>query len=181
MKSKKNMLLFFLAIGIAAIGRANPLEDGKSIFMTRCAACHNVNKVLTGPALAGIEEKRSLDWIFKFVHSSQSLVKSGDKEAIEIFEQFNKIPMPDHPDLTEENIKNILAYIKSETKTGEASVAPFPKPGKKPSNAKPLSADNYGFFAAYFFSVAALISALLFAVRIKSYERNKEEEKLSAS
>ena len=175
------MLLFVLAISIAAIGRANPLEDGKSIFSMRCAACHSVNKALTGPALAGIEEKRSLDWIFQFIRSSQTLVKGGDKEAIEIFEQFNKIPMPDHPDLTDDDIKNILAYIKSETKTEEASVAPFPKPGKRPSGARPLSADNYGFFAAYFFSVAALIMVLLFAVRIKSYETQKEDKELSAS
>src|SRR3712207_55348 len=106
---KIKFLFFSLLIlaGFAAMATP-PVEEGKTIFATRCASCHNVNKVLTGPALAGVHEHRSIDWIVSFVKSSQSIVKGGDKDAVAIFEQFNKIPMPDHPDLTAENIKNVV-------------------------------------------------------------------------
>ncbi|MFY7840899.1 MAG: c-type cytochrome, partial [Lacibacter sp.] len=32
-------------------------QDGKALFQTNCASCHAINKKLTGPALAGLEER----------------------------------------------------------------------------------------------------------------------------
>ena len=32
-------------------------QDGKALFQANCAACHAVNKQLTGPALAGVEDR----------------------------------------------------------------------------------------------------------------------------
>jgi cytochrome c551/c552 len=149
---------------------APPVEEGKTIFSARCAGCHNVNKVVTGPALAGVDQRRSIDWIVKFVHSSQTLVKSGDKDAIALFEKFNKIPMPDHADLTPDHIKSIVEYIKSET-VAETNEAPFKKPGKLRPAYTPLSITNYGFFIGYLAVVAMLILGLLFAVHVKGIER----------
>ncbi|MEJ7676628.1 MAG: cytochrome c [Segetibacter sp.] len=60
-------------------------EEGKTIFTNRCAACHNVNKELAGPALSGIDKRRPIDWIIKFVHSSQAVVKSGDTYAVNLY------------------------------------------------------------------------------------------------
>src|SRR3954453_23031204 len=117
MRTKLLLLGIVLFTGITKI-YADPIEDGKTIFMTRCAACHNVNKQLTGPALAGVDQRHSIDWIINFVHSSQTLVKGGDAQAVALFEKFNKIPMPDHPDLTSDDIKSIVSYIKSEASTG---------------------------------------------------------------
>jgi cytochrome c2 len=77
-----------------------PVEEGKALFTTRCASCHNVNKVVVGPALAGVSERHTEDWIVHFVHSSQTLIKGGDKPAIDLYEKFNKVPMPDHTDLS---------------------------------------------------------------------------------
>jgi cytochrome c551/c552 len=156
-----------------------PIEEGKSIFLSRCAACHNVNKVMTGPALAGVNERRSIDWIIKFVQSSQNLVKSGEKDAVGIFEKFNKVPMPDQPDLTAENIKSIVEYIQAESKPATEEKAPFAKPGKKRLFYQPISIRNYGFFTGYFAVVTALILTLYFAVQLKTFERNKRAENIS--
>src|SRR6478735_4079442 len=93
------LLVFSLFIFHSSFG-APPVEEGKQIFTSRCAACHNVNKTLTGPALAGIKERRSIEWIISFVQSSQTVIKGGDKDAVVLFEKFNKIPMPDHKDLS---------------------------------------------------------------------------------
>ena len=124
----RNKVIASLVIGLLFLkntANANPDPiDGKSIFTSRCAACHNVNKTLTGPALAGVDERRSIDWIINFVHSSQTLVKKGDKDAVAVYEKFNKIPMPDHPELTADHIKSILAYIKSVSKPVGEEKAP---------------------------------------------------------
>jgi mono/diheme cytochrome c family protein len=174
------MKLFQLAIFLFLSGSllATPPEtEGKAIFTARCASCHSVNKILTGPALAGIDERHNMDWIVNFVQSSQTMVKKGDKEAVALYEQFNKIPMPDHPDLSADQIKNVVAYIKSEAKTAaNAEKAPFSKPGKLRPNYTPLTFANTGFFISYFVVVAMLIVTLLFAVQIKQYERNVNKD-----
>ena len=172
------ILLGILIIGIDKVSAYNPpLEKGKEIFSLRCAACHNVNKQLTGPALAGVDERRSMSWIVSFIRSSQSLVKSGDKDAITVFEKFNKIPMPDHADLTEENIKDIIAYIKSEAKPEVAITAPFAKPGKLQPKYLPLSIKkDYGFFISYGAVVGLLIAVLLFAVHVRGLKYNDPRE-----
>jgi len=146
-----------------------PVEEGKSIFLSRCAACHNVNKQLTGPALAGVDERRSLDWIIAFVNSSQSLIKKGDKEAIALFEKFNKVPMPDHADLTADHIKSIVEYIKAESKP-TVSETPLNKPPVKEAEFMPLSLEkDWLFFTIFLVAVFLLVAALTYAVKVKSY------------
>jgi cytochrome c2 len=169
MKSIFFILVFALITTL--VNAAPPVEEGKAIFAARCAACHNVNKTVTGPALAGVDERRSIDWIIKFVHSSQTLVKSGDKDAVALFEKFNKIPMPDHADLTEDKIKSIVAYIKSES-ASVSNVAPFARPGKLRPNYTPLSISNYAFFISYLVIVVLMIAGMVFAVQVKSIQRN---------
>src|SRR5687767_9005656 len=110
---RTRVLLFMLLFSSSLTVMANPIEEGKAIFSSRCASCHNINKDLTGPALAGVSDRRTIEWITSFIKSSQTMVKSGDKDAVALFEKFNKIPMPDHLDLTDDNIKSIVAYIKS--------------------------------------------------------------------
>jgi cytochrome c551/c552 len=165
--------LFFIALLLVSFSAfaTPPVDEGKAIFTSRCAACHNVNKTLTGPALAGVHERRSMDWIVKFIKSSQALVKAGDKDAIAVYEKFNKIPMPDHSDLSEDNIKSIVEFIKSESKPVEANAAPFAKPSKLRPNYTPLSIQKDAYvFIAFFGVVALLIAALLLAVKTSHYE-----------
>ncbi len=179
---KTNFKLLLLA-GIFAgfqLQAAPTIEEGKTLFTTRCAACHNVNKALTGPALAGVDKKQSIEWIISFVRSSQTLIKSGDKDAIATFEKFNKFPMPDHPDLSDDQIKSILAYIVSESKTGNASAAPFAIPGKKKLNYKPYTTKDYEFFIGYLAVISMLIMAMIFAVQAKTFQREMRGKKLSS-
>jgi cytochrome c2 len=170
MKNRIFLLTLFTTF-VVSTNAAPPSEEGKTLFTARCAACHNVNKQLTGPALAGVHERRSIEWIINFVHSSQTMVKKGDKEAIALYEKFNKIPMPDHGDLTDDNIKSIVEYVKTESKTS-ATTAPFAKPGKLRPNYTPLSISNdYLWFIGFFFVVAVLVAVLLLAVNANEFKR----------
>ncbi|MBI2223790.1 MAG: cytochrome c [Betaproteobacteria bacterium] len=91
---------------------ASAQETGQQVFQKSCAACHSIGGGrLVGPDLAGVNDKRPEDWLLKYIKSSQTLVKSGDKTATALFEEFNKIPMPDQA-LSDDQIKKVLAHIK---------------------------------------------------------------------
>jgi cytochrome c2 len=88
-------------------------QDGESIFKTICAVCHKTtSEQLIGPGLANIHEKRSKEWFNKFVTSSQALIKSGDEDAVKIFDEFNKIVMPDQV-FSDAELDALYEYIKS--------------------------------------------------------------------
>lgn len=150
------------------------IDKGKSIFTTRCTSCHNVNAKMVGPALANVDQRHSFDWIVNFVHSPKTLIEKNDKDAVGLYNQFSQIMMPDHQDLSSDDIKNVVAYIKSETKTSATSEAPFAKPGKIVPNYHPLTIkNNYGFFLLYLFIVAVFVMLMIVAVNIKELQRKK--------
>ena len=118
---RKNVVGFLVVAGwLIGSQSASAQESGKEIFQKSCAACHSIGGGrLVGPDLKGVNDRRPEDWLLKFTKSSQTLVKSGDKTAVALFEEFNKIPMPDQA-LSDEQIKKVLAHIK-ETGGGTAA------------------------------------------------------------
>jgi cytochrome c551/c552 len=174
MITKTALISAVLLISTTLLAAPTP-EEGKTIFTARCAGCHNINKTLTGPALAGIDQRRSMEWIVDFVHSSQTLVKNGDKDAVALYEQFNRIPMPDHPDLTEDNIKSIVEYIKSEGNNA-AKGAVVVTEAEKPS----LSYSTFmtpGIVLTFVGLLALLITTILFAIKVKGLMREHLKQK----
>lgn len=154
-------------------------EKGKTIFTSRCTSCHNVNAQVVGPALANVDQRRTVDWIVNFVHSPKSLIQKNDKQAVALYNQFNQIVMPDHSDLSADDIKSVISYIKSETKASTATRAPFAKPGKLVPNYHPLSITaNAGFFVTYLVAVLVLVLLLVFAVSIKDIQRKANTPKV---
>ena len=55
----QRLTVLFLSLFVISIVNisAQDAAAGKAIFNSKCAACHNVLKKGTGPALAGIEER----------------------------------------------------------------------------------------------------------------------------
>ena len=174
MKLKFALLLSALFINIVLYA-APPVEEGKAIFTARCAGCHNIHKTLTGPALAGVDQRRSLDWIINFVHSSQTVIKKGDKDAVALFKQFNNIPMPDHSDLSAAQIGSIVKYIQAE--------ASNPPNGDK-AKAQPINSGSYlpiefknsGFLLSFFGLFVLLLGVIIFAYKVNKYKKNYFKE-----
>jgi cytochrome c2 len=78
-----------------------------------CSACHTIGKgKLIGPDLKGVTERHDEAWLYSFIKSSQTMIKNGDAVAVQLFEEYNKIPMPDN-NFTDEQIKGLLDYIKN--------------------------------------------------------------------
>jgi mono/diheme cytochrome c family protein len=176
MKTKKSLLLLLIVFSVHQIMiAAPPGDEGKTIFTARCAACHNVNKQVTGPALAGVSERRSIDWIINFVHSSQTMVGKGDATALEVYTKFNKIPMPDHKDLSEADIKNIVQYIKAETKTGTEKAVVVKSGKQHPAYLPTTIKGDYYFLVSYLAAVMFLVGVLYFSVSVGTYKQKVNE------
>jgi predicted CXXCH cytochrome family protein len=90
---------------------ATAAPDGKALFMSNCASCHNPIKDATGPALKGIRSNfPDKEWGYKWVHNSSALVAAGDPEAVRVFTKYNKTVMTSFPQLAPEEIDAILDY-----------------------------------------------------------------------
>jgi mono/diheme cytochrome c family protein len=81
-------------------------------FNKRCTACHTYGKgVKIGPDLKGVNQRRTREWLIKFIAASSQVIQSGDPVATSLFVQFKQQRMPDWTDLTDEQIGEILEYI----------------------------------------------------------------------
>ncbi len=113
---------FFLITGLL-FSIASFAQDGHALFTANCASCHAVHKKLTGPALAGVEDRwPSRDKIHDWVHNSTKVIQSGDPYAVNLFNEFSKTQMTAFPQLAPKDIDAILDYVKSEA--GKVAVAP---------------------------------------------------------
>lgn len=112
----KKIYLAFIVLFALNFSVNTYAQDGKALFQTHCAACHTVHKDMTGPALAGTEDRwADKDLLHQWILNSSKVVASGDAYANEMFNKWNKIPMTHFEGiLSNEDIDAILAFIKEE-------------------------------------------------------------------
>jgi mono/diheme cytochrome c family protein len=90
------------------------IAKGKELFVGRCQSCHAVTEqVVIGPGLKGVLERRELPWLLKWIRNSQALIQSGDPIAVQVYNEYNQTQMTSFLDLSDDDIKAILAYVKS--------------------------------------------------------------------
>lgn len=89
---------------------------GKSLFNQNCAACHALNRKMTGPALANVESRLAADegldreWMYAWIKNSPGMIKAGDAYAVKIYAEYNQAAMTAFPTLSNTDIDDILAY-----------------------------------------------------------------------
>ena len=107
---RKNLLpILLIFCGISYGQDPDPLA-GKKLFNANCAACHKLKKKAVGPALKGVSAKYDKEWLYSWIKNSSAMIKSGDAQAIAIWEEYNKSVMNNFPQLSNQDIDNILAY-----------------------------------------------------------------------
>ncbi|UKN00734.1 c-type cytochrome [Paracrocinitomix mangrovi] len=88
-------------------------EKGKSLFKEHCAACHFVDRDMTGPALKGARQR----WIdnsteknfYQFIKSMDVVVMNGDEYANYLFKLWGVAMTPQN--VTNEEIDLIFIYV----------------------------------------------------------------------
>lgn len=103
-------LFFSLLLSFNLSAQELDISKGKSLFNANCASCHKLNKKLIGPALKGVSAKYDKEWLYTWIKNSAAMIKSGDEQAVAIYEEYNKVAMNSFPQLSNEDIDNILAY-----------------------------------------------------------------------
>ena len=98
----------------ATAAEAEAIKVGDALFKANCTQCHAVNEKVVGPALAGITKRRSIGWLVPWVRNSSKVVASGDAYAVKLFDENGKQQMPSFPQLSDQEIKGIMAWITSQ-------------------------------------------------------------------
>jgi len=120
--------VFLLALSLSLFAQDGDPTKGKSLFNTNCAACHNIDKKMTGPALRGVEARLANDegldrnWLNSWIRNSSALIKSGDAYANKIYAEYNGAAMTAFPQFSDQDLSDILAYTAQE-KAQPAAVA----------------------------------------------------------
>ncbi|WP_250435739.1 c-type cytochrome [Hanstruepera flava] len=109
-------LIILLAFSTSLSAQEGDPAKGKSLFNANCAACHKLDKKMTGPALRKVEQRLSdeqgldREWIAAWIRNSAAVIKSGDAYANKIYDEYGGAAMTAMPQLTDEDISHILAY-----------------------------------------------------------------------
>ena len=127
----KTILLSTIVFLSLFFGNVVNAQDGKALFSQNCAACHAIDKKLTGPALLGVQDR----WpdqkkLYSWIKNNQAFLKTGDPYANNLYNEFNKTAMNLFPNLTDAEIGAILKYIKEwkpAVAPAAASGAPAPE------------------------------------------------------
>lgn len=96
-----------------AVSSANAQDAaaGAAIFKQKCTACHGIDKAVVGPALKGIDTKYDEAWLLKWIKNAPAFIASGDAQAVKAAE-YSPAMMSAFPELSDDDIKNIVAYVK---------------------------------------------------------------------
>ncbi|MFC4218774.1 c-type cytochrome [Flagellimonas marina] len=101
---------------VAADAAGGDPAKGKQIFNQNCAACHALDRKMTGPALANVEQRLSeeegldKEWLYAWIKNSPGVIASGDAYANKIYAEYNQAAMTPFPTLSNQDIDDILAY-----------------------------------------------------------------------
>ncbi|HDZ06898.1 hypothetical protein LCGC14_0050880 [marine sediment metagenome] len=117
------------ATAVEAVAGGGDAKKGKALFNQNCAACHALNRKMTGPALENVETRLSedegldRDWLYAWVKNSPGVIKSGDAYANKVYAEYNQAAMTAFPTLSNADIDDILAYTAAAPAAAPAAAA----------------------------------------------------------
>ncbi len=94
------------------------IQKGEELFKANCTSCHKLGDEkkarLIGPGLnVEIFEEYTEEWLIGWIKNSSAMIESGDEQAIAIFEEYNQSVMTAFPTLSDDDVRDILAYIET--------------------------------------------------------------------
>ena len=110
----KLLVLFLSFFSFSALAQEANIDAGKTLFKNQCASCHNkdMKSKLTGPALGGVADRWDDEAdLYEWIRNSQGMIAAGHPRAVELWNEWKPTVMNSFPNLTDEDIANILAYV----------------------------------------------------------------------
>ncbi len=100
-------------IASITLGEIDPTlaAEGEVIFKAKCTACHKLSKKFVGPALKGVTQRRSPEWIMNMAMNPEEMIQK-DPIAQKLLIEFNGAPMANQ-NITEEEARAILEYFRT--------------------------------------------------------------------
>jgi len=83
---------------------------GEQTFNTICIACHAVEKRMIGPAMAGVYERRSPEWVMNMILNPDGMLKE-DPIAKALLKEYNNAIMLNQ-NLSEEDARAVAEYLR---------------------------------------------------------------------
>lgn len=171
------LLAIVLALPVVAQDEA-AINAGKTLFRNNCAACHNkdMKNDLTGPALGGTEERWAAypkEDLYSWIRNSSAMINAGHPRATELWNKWKPTAMTSFTNLTDEEIANILAYIKctyeGNCPGAEAAGGPAGQPVAPPAkpNNRLLYLALFGILALLALVLARVLSNLNYMIQVK--------------
>lgn len=84
---------------------------GEAKFNAICTACHMANQRMIGPALAGVYERRSPEWVMNMILNPDGMIKE-DPIAIALLKEYNNAIMLNQ-NLSQEDARSIAEYLRT--------------------------------------------------------------------
>ncbi len=121
-----SLLALVAATALALSGTAKA-QNAEEQFKMLCKACHTIGAGrLVGPDLEGVTERRDPDWLFKYIKKPSEMLAS-DPIAKQLFEEYNRVPMPDLP-LTDAQVSAMIEYLATASGVGSSQALPEASP-----------------------------------------------------
>ena len=87
------------------------VKNGENLFITKCSACHKIDKRFVGPALKGVTQRRAPEWIMNMILDPDKMVKENPTAKQLLAEYIS--PMANQS-LTQDEARAILEYFRTQ-------------------------------------------------------------------
>jgi len=86
-------------------------DKGAKIFKQKCTACHKPERRMIGPAMKGIYQKRSPEWVMNIMLNPTQMLNE-DPIAKGLLKDYNNVMMIDQ-NLTQEEARALAEYFRT--------------------------------------------------------------------
>ncbi len=174
LKMKTLIALFGLFFAFNLTAQVSP-DAGKTLFRNYCAQCHakDMKTAMTGPALGGAQERWGDDEaLYSWIRNSQAMIKAGHPRAVELWNEWKPTIMTAYPDLTDDEIGSLLAYVNG---VADGSYGP-PKPEVVTDGPGATKESSNGMWYWILFACLGALALILLRVIGNLDQLNAEKE-----
>ncbi len=171
----KKITTLLVTISITTLFAFADVAEGEKLFQANCTSCHAINEKVVGPALKDVDKRRSETWLLKWIKNSPEMVKSGDPDAVKLFNEYNQSPMTAFTQFNEGQIKSIIEYIKTGGPAPAETASTAAAGGTVMASEDPFY--NNTTFVALAFMAAILMLIVFILFKIKSTVQELYDQK----